>query len=325
MDLLVAGPPGPLLRSTCDLILAAAGPQPVTVSCDCVGRDDVWAPREAPESGALRLLTSDHPADAFIAAVREHRLPALLVIDQPARSLVGLRGSGHELGPALRHLSASATLLGQLVGRRGVWVLTDESLRDVAPTMREVLNHVGLDLPAEGFASSSILQSGAPMTTLSQDEAELVDSVLAPAFQYAATGIRRPVIWPRSCLFWGDHPGEPAPRVIDMAGPARVLVYGPYFYLPPGRWIVRATMAFSQACRGETLTLEVHGSSEFVRSRFRVPQAGVFAIGCRFTVPSEREALEVRLVTERGAIEGTLGVDRIELDPEPAEMDQSVA
>jgi hypothetical protein len=40
-------------------------------------------------------------------------------------------------------------------------------------------------------------------------------------------------------------------------------------------------------------------------------------------VPSEREALEMRLGTTRGAIEGTLGIDRVELHPEPAETGPS--
>jgi hypothetical protein len=61
----------------------------------------------------------------------------------------------------------------------------------------------------------------------------------------------------------------------------------------------------------------MHGSAEFGRSRFRVEQPGVFIVACAVTVPSAREPLEVRVVSQEGAIDGRLGIDRVELRPEP--------
>jgi hypothetical protein len=106
------------------------------------------------------------------------------------------------------------------------------------------------------------------------------------------------------------------PRVLDLTGPSRVLVYGPYFRLPPGRWTASATIAFSPSCRDTSFTVEIHGSAEISRRLFRVEKPGVFVVSWPVIVPSVWEALEFRLVSQRGAIEGKLGIDRVELVPD---------
>ncbi len=150
------------------------------------------------------------------------------------------------------------------------------------------------------------------------DARHLITAVVEPACRYALDGTRVPVTWPRDCLLWGDRPGEPLPRVLDLTGPARVLAYGPYYALPAGRWTMRAILAFSPSSRGASLALELHGATELARFQFTVDQPGLFAASLPVTIPSPREPLEMRLVTERGAIEGTLGIDRAEFIPEPA-------
>jgi hypothetical protein len=108
-----------------------------------------------------------------------------------------------------------------------------------------------------------------------------------------------------------------------MTGPARVLAYGPYYTVPSGRWIVRVTLAFSPSSRGMPLALELHGATTRLgRFEFVAEQPGLFAASFPVVVPSSRDPVELRLCTERGAIEGTIGLDRVELIPE---KDQSVA
>jgi hypothetical protein len=170
------------------------------------------------------------------------------------------------------------------------------------------------DLAALAHDFPGALSTDAALTS---DEAAVVAGALSPACRYAATGKRQSVIWPRACLFWGDRPGEPAPRVLDLTGPSRVLAYGPYFHLPPGRWTARAMVAFSPECRGAPFSFELHGSAEFGRCNFGVDHPGVFIVTWKVTVPSAREALEIRLVSQRGAIEGTLGIDHVEFVPDP--------
>jgi hypothetical protein len=318
MDLLIVGPPGSLFRWVCDLVQAAASAQGVATATGYLGRDDAWPEQAAPQTADLRLLTANVPSAALLAAAGGEGLPTLIVVGQPAQSLAEMRHGGHELGVTLRHLSASTTPLGSLLERPSTMAVTPEAEQNQAEAARNILTFAGLGaMPDEAVPA---FPAAADISTLTPVETELVDAILAPAFHYATVGERRMFVWPRCSLYWGDHPGEPVPRVIELTGPARVLVYGPYCHLPPGRWAARATLAFSQSCRGAPFALEVLSTKELGRVRFRVPQAGLFEVACSAYVPSSAEPLEMRLVTERGAIDGTLGIDRVEFRPEPDEV-----
>jgi hypothetical protein len=315
MDLLIVGPPGPLLRWACDLVGTAVSAQGIAVAASYVGQGDDWQQDSTPTG--LRLLTANVLPEALLSASVSGHLPTLKIIDEPARCLAEMRQAGHDLGGSLRHLTACAMSLGKLAGRENTLLITRDDARDPAQATRTILAFASLDpLVSEAIPATPALEDA---VALPQDESELVTAVLMPAFHYAATGTLRPTVWLRSCLYWGDHPGERVPRIIDLTGPARVLVYGPYLHLPAGHWTARATVAFSKACQGASFALELLAGTELGRVRFRVPQAGLFEIACPALVPAEAEPLEMRLVAERGAIEGTLGIDRVELHPEAGE------
>lgn len=336
MDVLVAGMPGPLLRWTCDVVSHAASLAHRALAFEAVSADGGWMPPDGPCPGpppaGIRLFVAHHPGEAIAAAVREGRLAALLVVDDPVQALLEMRRAGVERDVALRGLSSSATLLGEMTGSGSALVvaqrsgLGDDSLLDrVQAYLGLALRPADVAMLAERFGAGGL--GAAPAEAVSQPAADgdgltpedvaIIDGALAPACVYVLTGQRGAVTWPRACLFWGDHPGEPAPRVLGLTGPSRVLVYGPYFHLASGCWTARAILAFSPACRDMAFSVELHGSAEFGRCEFVVDQAGVFAVTFPVTVRSAREPLEMRLVSRRGAIEGTLGIERIEFRPEP--------
>jgi hypothetical protein len=332
-DLLVAGTPGPLLRWTCDLVAAAVALIDPAAAAVRLDPETAWSPEQA--DGGLRLWFAEQIDAALAAAVRDGRVRAALVLDDPARGFATLRQSGCDAGAALRALTASITVLGELHGAPAAMLLMPDRgaaceaaqavlahLGVLPPpdALAELAGRFGVDGPQATLADAALRHAAdAPAPdSLSGEDAALVEAILVPAQHYAATGERRGVVWPRACLFWGDRPGELAPRVLQLAGPARVLVYGPYFRLAAGRWTARATVAFSPTCRGAPMALELHGSTgEIARRHFPVREAGLFAVVLPVVVPSAHEPLEVRLVTERGAIEGELGIDRIEFTPMP--------
>jgi hypothetical protein len=169
-----------------------------------------------------------------------------------------------------------------------------------------------------GWHAASLAQAATPhtepATSDSVDEImTLADEIVSPLLAAVATGIARDVRWSRDCLFWGDHPGEKLPRRIDLTGPARVLAYGPYVHLPPGRWILKATLAFSPTAVGSPFAIELHGNGLLGKCRFRPPAAGVFAASFVADVRSAHVPNEIRIISENGAIDGEIGIDHIQL------------
>jgi hypothetical protein len=317
--------------------LAGAAVAMVQPVLENAGADDVWIPRVTPEAEpTARIFTTQCVSESFAAAVRAGVLRAVLVVDQPASSYHDVRAAGHGPVPALRHLVSCATAQGELVACPGALTLTRDGRRDAAQTLGALLDHLGVPLDAGALADLSarfgiagggtgldaaLLGSEPPEAVhpvLTAEDEALVRAVLVPAFGYGGIGVRLKVVWPRGCLFWGDRPNdEPAPRIIEMTGRARNLVYGPYFRLPPGRWRMGTTLAFSPSARRARLALCLFGPDHLGGGQFTVERAGVFAASAMVVVPPAREGLEIRLSLEHGAIEGELGLDGISFTPEP--------
>jgi hypothetical protein len=215
--------------------------------------------------------------------------------------------------------------MGDIVCSKNVLILYRSDFQNDPEIGSRILGHAGLwREPAEDpllqLVRSSIDDLDGLLTepaSIPQSLQNLTKTVLAPSIHYGCTGQRVPVVWPRDCLYWGDQPGLPLPRVLELTGPARVLVYGPYYVLPVGTWRIRVTLAVSASACKTPLALELHGAAELARFQFSVDQPGLFVASMVITIRSAREPLECRLTVLRGAIEGQLGLDRIEFTPEP--------
>ncbi len=307
VELLLTGTAGPLLRFAGTLIAELA---------KSVGR-------------AAPLLRNYDPAvedQAVVDAIRDNELVAVVVIDDPMSCLRSLVSAGHTPVEAARVLTAAAASLAGWAHWRVVRLRPDMTVGEATDV---ILN--GMGLPAgTPFIAGADSSSAASLASLAATNADttaeppdrlaemqaLADQVIAPMFAAVATGVSCAVTWSRACLFWGDHPGEKLPRIIDLTGPARVLAYGPYFHLPPGNWTVRATLAFSPGAIGEPFAVELHGGGFLGRARFRPMAAGVFAASFPVRVRSAYAANEIRVVNEKGAIAGEIGVDHFRLIPQ---------
>jgi hypothetical protein len=115
--------------------------------------------------------------------------------------------------------------------------------------------------------------------------------------------------WPTSLFFGVDFRGTPTgesvPDLVDLAGAARAIAYGPYLHLPSGTWMAVARFAISDIwCRNE-IGAEVLMGSEVIASWYsRLPEEGEFELPMVFQVNEPREPVQIRISTLRGAIEG---------------------
>jgi len=285
MDILVVGIAGPVFDWVRQGIRAASGLPVVSVTDPGLLASDPAAP-------SARLCWTNNLTPALSTAVREGRLRVIATFDPADEFCV-------RLGPVKGPRAAAAALyaMGDLHGQSGVM----QADRDSAPA--NILAHCGL-------ADAQFPE----LDTSASPDPDLA-ALLAPALVFARRGERLTQVWPRSVLLDGDHPDQPLPRVISLTGPARNLAYGPYIGFSPGRARLSVMLAVAPTCRHAEMAIELHGSAPIARGLFLLTQPGIFAAEIDVVIHSAREALEIRLKSERGAIEGEIGVDHVKLIP----------
>ena len=261
----------------------------------------------------------------FFEAFRASEGLGVIVVGEATASLADLIADGHTLQIAGQVLSAAAARLVAWHACRPVCL---HATMSVALACRMLMDRIGQGRPEPVYAAtgwdpnarlgdiadaSGKLEIGADLfAEIRQLSAEMV----GPMFERALAGVGQPIRWSRSCLFWGDHPDQRLPRILDLTGPARVIAYGPYFHLPVSRWTVRATLAFSPAAAGALMAVELHGEDLLGRGKFVAPAAGVFIASFAAQTTTADVPVEIRLVLETGAIEGECGVGHVDLVPD---------
>lgn len=311
-DVLLAGSPGPLMDWTSGLIAGAIAARQGSVEHWPIDGETRWSPSDPAADTGIRLFLGNFLQDHWVAPIRDGQILAILVLDDIGLVWERLRGQGQSPAEATHNMVAVATAFGDITGAAGVLSVVASDKDDLGALAMRILRHIGLpdavvDLPETDLR---------PLSVLVPDELRAaIDTVIRPAFAYGAGGGRVPVIWPRDRLFWGDSPGNPLPRVLDLTGPSRILAYGPYLALPPGQWTMSTMFALSPASRGAMLSLGLYSANELGRIAFTAEGPGLFKATVPVVVESSRQHLEIRLISERGAIEGTIGMGEIVFTP----------
>jgi hypothetical protein len=119
--------------------------------------------------------------------------------------------------------------------------------------------------------------------------------------------------WPRASFRLGTPPQETAPERVELVGPARSLVFGPYLPLPAGWWEAELRLYFSEeACR-RTFTVDMIAEELVGTIRLKPEMAGTFQTRMLFHNPRADWPLALRIVLENGAIEGRIGLESVTL------------
>lgn len=100
---------------------------------------------------------------------------------------------------------------------------------------------------------------------------------------------------------------------IDMVGPARCIVYGPFLYLPVGDWVADLRFRLDENYSGNVLEVDVFHGEVLVSESFSLPAEGHFSASAHFDVHDPLEAVQLRLILREGAIEGTIDLEEVVL------------
>lgn len=110
---------------------------------------------------------------------------------------------------------------------------------------------------------------------------------------------------PMATLLEATAPHMPATNPIDLMGPARCLTFGPYLYLPRGRWKARFTFLSKGNASSNTLGFDIVTAQHIEIDRtFDVTVSGKFAFDCEFAINDPHSPIEFRTFLRRGSIEG---------------------
>lgn len=120
--------------------------------------------------------------------------------------------------------------------------------------------------------------------------------------------------WPRQILLTikGDKT-EPVTGPIDLTGPARTLIWGPYLNLPKGRWSVRPTFACARNLAGCRMGVDIYAETVRAASDFVLPEEGTYSFELAFDIAEPRQAIELRFFLREGLIDGIFDLQSVSL------------
>ncbi len=120
--------------------------------------------------------------------------------------------------------------------------------------------------------------------------------------------------WPNRLFFGDQPPGSPLLGPVDLTGPARIFLYGPYMHLPPGTWLCTIRFVVFDNNSGNTLLAEwLSGMEVLYAYRLDLPKSGKYAFSVKFSVTEPRSPLQLRLAITEGAIEGEFELINVEV------------
>ena len=278
---------------------------------DLAGLHEGFARRE----GRSVIVTADLPQSDLVDFVCATDTPVVAFADDIGDLLAWSRTS-RDLGPddAARFVSHMVSALAPAFCREGALIVRPSQAVDGAALAAALVWRLFGEAAARRedwlrLAAACVAQEALPeraVATIHGDEdGELQRAAREAVADYAVVLQGRAVEeigWPLPLFSRGDK--RPWADPVDLTGPARALLYGPYLHLPAGNWIARFEFEIAGALSGvETVTdIRIH---EVVTQRtLAMPASGFFAYELGFRVADPGKAVEIRLFMKRSAIEG---------------------
>ena len=336
-DAIALGPPSVLATWVFDLLRSASALAPEPPEVRVIDREHAVEP----EGDRPRCLYLCHfPSPSLRAEWGRNAAPILLCLDDPVDSVRFVQqASGGGVFEALRAQTVAAASYAELRGHPRVLILHRLAEASAAVIVDTLVDHFGLGLDAAQLAVLRLkhLPEGQPdaaleaalqarvagyaplgQSELEAKEVATIGGVLSPLLQLSFRDVPGPIVWPVEAFFSGDKPNTPAPPVAELTGGARILYYGPYFYLPPGAWKIRLMVGFSVDARSLPFSVEVCAGEHVLAIATMKGEHGVYHATFGFVHDDPLQAVEVRVRTDRGAIEGRLALGNVEFTRETA-------
>ena len=286
--------------------------------------------------GEARAEIVTSPGRRIMDLVQSRELPVAAVLDDPVdsvRYVMAARGMPFEA--ALRHQARAACGHHLLFDNPAALLIERGSVKPARVVLSTLMAHLKLRVRPDAEAALVEHFAGPEGENLSleevlarhvdhyarldqlkdfvaADDVAAVRQVLSPLVHGAVSADIGPIAWPTRTFMLGDRPNEPAPPVADLTGGARIIFYGPYFFLPPGEWEARLVIAFSAEAKGVPFRMLLLAKDRpIAKVAFRPQDGGAFE--ALFTVRhvDPEHFLEIQLWTDEGVIEGHVALGQL--------------
>ena len=278
------------------------------------------------------VLISDCPSKALVDLILSTRLPFLVVADdfeETAHELVEARGM--PLPEMLRLVTQSYCSVDRSLDGDALVLTGKDVRRPLRQFLVQLAEHYRLEDPA-AIAEKTFLRLGcedgshetihdhltksglrvtSPASRALRADAEGEALIRFMASQYDGVGWGHGgevIVWPTSLFLDWDRPGQFLRGPIDMLGPARFIVCGPYFHLTVGEWDAEVVIEIVDNPSGNRLGVDVFSGDILGGVVMPLPDFGVFTFSIPFRVTDPFLAVELRFQLLEGAIEGRLAL-----------------
>lgn len=342
-DRIVVGAPGGFAIWTFNMLTVLAGlakPEPIEVRL-LKRLEEVPPP---PPRGRGRLILTHCPTSQIIEALAEAPI-RFVYLDEPSPLVLKYLVDGAKL-PLLQALRvATASYVGNIDFARSanLAVISRDLDLPIAEYLAGLCRFLDIPVSTEDIAhqSAAVAATGAtgrpieasivkllpaaaeePFADPVQGElaARLSSAVIEPLIGYLKGTGRGAITLPGDIfnVFKIDALYDKFGPQIDLTGPARILLHGPYLYLPRARFTAHFTNVCDRVFADNTFRIEVHSGSNCVaRVRYRPGQMRRFTGSFSFTHVDVGAEVQVQTIAERGAIDGLWSLESLVLEAEP--------
>jgi hypothetical protein len=285
------------------------------------------AVREVSMTGLIDPSGREAAEDEAVPLVRDRIEPGevaddvIVVLDSPERACAWLMESQgiNERDAVVSTSSYFANALDAARAGRATIYPVEAFFSDPAAALRKLVGDLGLPMEPQCF--TPVCQDFAPQIRAASDVSRTLAAtpVATQALSLFRTRAPREAArawWDRSLFLWGDRPGQPCPQWLDVTGPRRPLIYGPYISLPAGDWSARMELELSPDAARRSYVLEFGGAAGFSQVPFGPLPPGSYAVSVahRFEVAAYSE---LRLWVVRAAFHGDLSLKGAVIEASP--------
>lgn len=246
-------------------------------------------------------------------------LQAARFVSQSVSCLAGLDEQGQVHWVTLDKTADLADLIDGVAGWLGIQRSSWQAAR------QQMLADYGA-WPTVEAAMHHFVQFADPSADGWDDMPDTIDPVLAVLGAYYRCGEIDSIFWPAECLLDAVDPAAPVTETMQLAGPARMLTFGPFMHLPPGRWTARYQFEVDAHPVGNLMEFDVlNGGDILVTRSAMISSGGQFGIDCTFDVRESRLPIEYRARISEGSIGGSfkpigIWLTREETPPTPQDL-----